>query len=497
MEMTIVIGLAVAVVIFFIFYLLTPSSKPKENQLPEPWKIPIIGHMHHFIGTIPHRGVTELARKFGPLMHLQLGELSTIVVSSPRWAKEILTTHDINFANKTETLSGEIVVYHNTDIILAPYGEYWRQLRKICTLELLSTKKVKSFQSLREEECWSVVNEIKASGSGKPIDLSKCISTLIAKIICRSAFGKEIRDESAFRELVREAVKLTGGFDIADVFPSKKFLHHLTGKRAKLTKIHNELDNVIDDIISDHHVSRLSSSQGSLLDVLLRHKEDADFPLTSDNVKAVIFDMFGAGTDTSSGTIEWAISELIRCPRAMNKLQAKLREAIKGKERIEEEDIQDLMYLKNVVKETLRLHPPIALLMPRVCSEPCVVNGYNIASKTNVIVNVFAINRDPEYWKDPENFNPERFDNSPINIMGSEYEYLPFSGGRRKCPGTTMGLANVELPLANLLYYFNWKLPNGVSHDELDMAEVFGATVQRKNALVLVPTFQDTVDGSG
>ncbi|KVI03097.1 germacrene A oxidase-like [Cynara cardunculus var. scolymus] len=495
MEMTIVIGLALAVLVFFLFKFLTPS-KTKKNLLPQPWRIPILGHMHHLIGTIPHRGVTELARKYGPLMHLQLGEVSTIVVSSPRWAKEILTTYDITFADRPETLTGEIVAYHNTDIVFSPYGEHWRHLRKICTLELLNTKKVKSFQSLREEECWSLVNEIKASGSGKPIDLSKCISILIARIVSRATFGKGIKDEVGFREIVRETVQLTGGFDIADIFPSKKVLHHLSGKRAKLTKIHNKLATLINNIISDHPGSQLSSSQESLLDVLLRHKDDAEFPLTSDTVKAVIFDMFGAGTDTSHVTIEWAISELIKCPRAMEKLQVKLREAIKGKERIQEEDIQDLMYLKNVIKETLRLHPPLPLLIPRECREPCVIDGYDIPKKTKLLVNVFAINRDPEYWKDPESFIPERFENSPINIMGSEYEYLPFGGGRRRCPGASMGLANIELPLANLLCYFNWKLPDGASHEELDMTELFGAAIQRKTRLVLVPMFQEIVDGS-
>ncbi|KAJ9564651.1 hypothetical protein OSB04_000617 [Centaurea solstitialis] len=490
MEAISVIGFAIALFIFFIFKLLITPSKPKKNQLPEPWRIPIIGHMHHLIGTIPHRGVTELARKYGPLMHLQLGEVSTIVVSSPRWAKEILTTHDITFADRPETLTGEIVGYHNTDIVFAPYGEYWRQLRKICTLELLNTKKVKSFQTLRNEECWSTVNEIKALGSGKPIDLSKCISKLIARIISRATFGKGIKEERVFTETVREAIELTGGFDdIADIFPSKKFLHHLSGKRAKLTKIQKKLDKVIDNIISNHSGSRSSSSRECLLDVLLRHKDEAELPLTSDNVKAVIFDMFAAGTDTSSVVIEWAISELIRCPRVMKELQAKLREAVKGKERIEEEDIQDLI--------NYEVTPPLPLLMPRECREPCEINGYNIANKTKLLVNVFGINRDPEYWKDPESFIPERFENSPINIMGSEYEYLPFGGGRRMCPGASMGLANVELPLANLLYYFDWKLPNGTSHDELDMTELFGAVAQRKTKLVLVPMFQDIMDGSG
>ncbi|KAJ9564679.1 hypothetical protein OSB04_000645 [Centaurea solstitialis] len=497
MEVKMVIGIAVALFIFFLFKLLITPSKPKKNQLPEPWRIPIIGHMHHLIGSLPYHRLNELARKYGPLMHLQLGEVSTIVVSSPRWAKDILTTYDITFADRPQTLTGEIVGYHNTDIVFAPYGEYWRQVRKICTLELLSTKKVKSFQSLREEECWSLVNKIKASGSGKPIDLSKCIQQLSAKLISRAAFGKGVKDEKAFREIIRETGELSGGFDIADIFPSKKFLHHLSGKRAKLTKIHNKANDLINNIISDHPGNHSSSSNESLLGVLLRHKDDTEFSLTSDNIKAIIIDIFGAGTDTSSATIEWAIVELLRCPRAMGKLQAELREAVKGKERIKENDIQDLMYLKNVVKETLRLHPPLPLLMPRECREPCVVNGYDIPNKTKLIVNAFAINRDPEYWKDPESFIPERFENSPINIIGSEYEYLPFGGGRRMCAGATFGLANVELPLANLLYYFNWKLPNGMSPDELDMTDHFGAIVHRKSTLVLVPTFEKIVDGSG
>nr|D5JBX1.1 RecName: Full=Germacrene A hydroxylase; AltName: Full=Germacrene A oxidase; Short=BsGAO [Barnadesia spinosa]ADF43083.1 germacrene A oxidase [Barnadesia spinosa] len=495
MELTLTTSLGLAVFVFILFKLLT-GSKSTKNSLPEAWRLPIIGHMHHLVGTLPHRGVTDMARKYGSLMHLQLGEVSTIVVSSPRWAKEVLTTYDITFANRPETLTGEIVAYHNTDIVLSPYGEYWRQLRKLCTLELLSAKKVKSFQSLREEECWNLVKEVRSSGSGSPVDLSESIFKLIATILSRAAFGKGIKDQREFTEIVKEILRLTGGFDVADIFPSKKILHHLSGKRAKLTNIHNKLDSLINNIVSEHPGSRTSSSQESLLDVLLRLKDSAELPLTSDNVKAVILDMFGAGTDTSSATIEWAISELIRCPRAMEKVQTELRQALNGKERIQEEDIQELSYLKLVIKETLRLHPPLPLVMPRECREPCVLAGYEIPTKTKLIVNVFAINRDPEYWKDAETFMPERFENSPINIMGSEYEYLPFGAGRRMCPGAALGLANVELPLAHILYYFNWKLPNGARLDELDMSECFGATVQRKSELLLVPTAYKTANNS-
>ncbi|KAD0020778.1 hypothetical protein E3N88_44904 [Mikania micrantha] len=419
------------------------------------------------------------------------------MVSSSKWAKEILTTYDIPFANRPPSLTGEIISYHYTDIIQAPYGEYWRQLRKICTLELLSVKKVKLFQSIREEECWNLVQEIKDGGSGQPINLSEKIFNLVAIVLSRAAFGRGIKDQKEFTELVKEIFRLSGGFDPSDIYPSINFLQRFSRKRVKLNGIHGTLDNLIGNLVSEqklqqvnntNHATKSSNKNETLLDVLLRIKETNEYPLTDDNIKAIVLDMFGAGTDTSSVTVEWAISELIRCPRAMEKLQAELRQAFKGKERIKEDDVQNLTYLNHVVRETLRLHPPLPLI-PHMCREPVNVAGYDVASNTKLIVNVFAINRDPEYWKDAETFNPERFENSSTNVMGANYEYLPFGAGRRMCPGAALGLANVQLPLAHIMYYFQWKLPNGASNDQLDMTEVFGASVQRKNELVLVPSF--------
>ncbi|KAL8245322.1 hypothetical protein R6Q59_011580 [Mikania micrantha] len=207
--------------------------------------------MHHLIGTLPHRGVTDLARKHGALMHLKLGEVSTIVVSSPKWAKEILTTYDIPFANRPPSLTGEIIAYHYTDIVQAPYGEYWRQLRKICTLELLSVKKVKSFQSIREEECWNLVHEIKDWGSGQPINLSEKIFKLVATVLSRAAFGRGIKDQKEFTELVKEILRQSGGFDPSDIYPSINFLQHFSRKRVKLNGIRGTLDNLIGNLVSE------------------------------------------------------------------------------------------------------------------------------------------------------------------------------------------------------------------------------------------------------
>lgn len=198
--------------------------------------------------------------------------------------------------------------------------------------------------------------------------------------------------------------------------------------------------------------------------------------------------MFTAGSDTSSTTMEWAMSELIKNPKMMDKAQAEVRNVLKGKKKIKEKDIEEVNYLKLVIKETLRFHPPAPLLLPREARERCEINGYEIAIKTRVIVNVRAIGRDPEYWNNPECFEPARFHNSSFDFKGANFEFIPFGAGRRMCPGISFGIANIELPLALLLYQFNWKLPNGLRPEQLDMRESFGVTVRRKNGLHLIAT---------
>lgn len=203
-------------------------------------------------------------------------------------------------------------------------------------------------------------------------------------------------------------------------------------------------------------------------------------------------DMLTAGTDTSALTVEWAMLELIKNPMAMKKAQDELRQVLKGKKKIYESDIQELDYFKQVIKETLRLHPPLPLLLPRECREECDIGGYHIPANTKVIINAWKLGCDPDYWIDPQSFIPERFSQSSVNMMGTDFEFLPFGAGRRMCPGLTLGLANVELFLARLLYHFNWELPNGVTSRDLDLSETFGATLKLKNNLHFVPSAYNT-----
>lgn len=196
--------------------------------------------------------------------------------------------------------------------------------------------------------------------------------------------------------------------------------------------------------------------------------------------------MFVAGSETSAATADWAMAEMMKRPKILEKAQAEVRRVFKGRGKVVEKDLPELKFVNLIIKETLRLHPA-APLIPRECRERCKINQFEIPRKTKVLVNALAIGRDPKYWTDPETFDPERFLENPIDYSGNNFEFIPFGAGRRICPGMTFGLANVEFQLAMLLYHFDWKLPNGMRNEDLDMAESFGLTVRRKDDLCLIP----------
>ncbi|OVA20161.1 Cytochrome P450 [Macleaya cordata] len=471
------------------------TQNPNSKLPPGPWKLPLIGNLHNMLG-LPHRTLRDLAKKYGPLMHLQLGEVCAVVVSSPKVAEQFMKTHDLIFADRPQILAAQIMAYGCTDVAFSPYGNYWRQLRKIFMMELLGTNRVQAFQHIREEEVSNLIHSV-SSMAGSPINLSEKISSLTIDIISRAAFGKKCKDKEAFISVMLEVAKLAGGFDLADIFPSLKFLHVITGMKPKLELLHQKVDRTLDDIIKDHKVNRLTTiktntsneSEEDLVDVLLHLQESGtlESPITTDNLKAVIWDIFIAGTETSSTTLEWVMSEILKNPWVMKKVQAEVRQVFDGKRRVDETDVNKLDYLRLVIKETLRLHAPAPLLLPRECKERCEIDGYEIPKKAKVIVNAWAIGRDPEYWSDAESFKPERFNGCSVDYKGTNFEYIPFGAGRRMCPGMSFGIANIELPLAQLLYHFDWKLPNGVKLEDLDMSETFGATVRRRNDLYLIP----------
>jgi len=186
-------------------------------------------------------------------------------------------------------------------------------------------------------------------------------------------------------------------------------------------------------------------------------------------------------------TMTWAMAELIRNPRVMKKVQSEIRNQMRNKSVITLDDIDHLPYLKMVIKETWRLHPPVPLLLPREVMSEFEINGYKIQPKTLLYVNVWAIGRDPDSWKDADMFYPERFMDNNIDAKGQNFELLPFGSGRRICPGMYMGTTMVEFGLANMLYQFDWELPDGMVVEDIDMEESPGLAVGKKSELLLVP----------
>ncbi|KAJ9565662.1 hypothetical protein OSB04_001628 [Centaurea solstitialis] len=475
---------------YFVFFKRNPNRPSSVNLPPGPPKLPIIGNVHQIAGALPHHAFRTLSKKYGPIMHMQLGQISTVIVSSPRLAKDVFKTHDLALASRPTSLLSDIVLYGGADVALGQYGDYWRQLKKIITVELLSAKKVRSFSRFRHQEMGSFMDFIR-SKSGRPVAIREKVTEMINNIICKSSFGDKCRQQDVLIELVDELGMLVSGFYVADLFPEFGFLSVISGMKSKLTQIHKSLDRIFDEIFEERKRKRSTKGEAEaeddLLDVLFTIKESGglQFPITENNIKAVFVNMFTGGTDTSVMTIEWAMTEMMKSPNVMQKAQKEVRETFKGKKTIVEADLQDLVYLKLVIKETLRLHPSLPLLLPRECIEHCQIDGYDIPVKTKVIVNAFACAVDPEYWDDPESFKPERFEKSSVDFMGTNFEFVPFGSGRRMCPGITFGVTSIEFALAQMLYYFNWQLPSGLSSKDIDMTENDGAVATKKVPLTI------------
>ncbi|GMH16756.1 hypothetical protein Nepgr_018597 [Nepenthes gracilis] len=220
--------------------------------------------------------------------------------------------------------------------------------------------------------------------------------------------------------------------------------------------------------------------------LVYKRMEVGDIALTMNNIKAILSDLLIAGTDTSFITLDWAMTELIMSPRVMNQAQAEVRNIDGERKFISENDLPQLPYLKAVVKETLRLHPPAPMSVPRELIEDVTIDGYDIPAKTRILVNLWAIGRDPKSWNDPETFNPDRFIGSRIDYKGQDFELLPFGGGRRVCPGMTFATASTELALAQLLRSFDFELPPGIEVKDLDLRETFGLTTRKTSDLIVV-----------
>ncbi|KAL2933838.1 Cytochrome P450 71A25 [Bienertia sinuspersici] len=462
-------------------------------------QLPIIGNLHQ-LGTHPYRSLQSLSQQHGELMLIHIGRSPALIVSSAKAAQQIMKTHDIVFSNRPTSKTNNKLLYNSKDVAAAPYGEYWRQMKSICVLQLLSNKRVRSFRGVREEEMTHLMGKIEGKASSV-VNLSEMFMTFTNNVICRVAFGRTYSGNEGgfnFQKLLKEFLELLGSFRVGDFIPWLAWINWVDGSDAKVERVVKEFDQFLEQVVKQHQDGRGDSRKDGdsendevvkdIVDVLLDvQKEKATgFAMDRDSIKALILDIFSGGTDTTYTVLEWAMTELLRHPKVMEELKKEVRGITREKIYVSEDDLEQMKYLKAVIKETLRLHPPIPLLVPRRSTQETKINGYDIPEGITVINNAWAIHRDPASWVEPEKFDPVRFLNSPTDFRGQNFELIPFGAGRRICPGIMFAIANNELVLANLVHKFDWMLPGGAGGETLDMSECTGLTAHRKIPLLAI-----------
>ncbi|XP_027352826.1 cytochrome P450 83B1-like [Abrus precatorius] len=482
--------------LLLLFFLWKCRTTKKSTFPPGPRGLPFIGNLYQLDVSSLCVKLYELSKEYGPIFSLQLGSRPTLVVSSPKLAKEVMKTHDLEFCGRPSLISQMKFSYNGLDIVFSPYRDYWRHTKKISIIHFLSLKRVLMFSSIRKYEVTQLIKKISAHAScSKVTNMHELLTCLTSNIVCRTTLGRRYEEQgierSMFHGLLKEAQELAVSFFYTDYIPLLGgMVDKLTGLMGRLEKMFKVFDEFYQNAIDEHLDPKREklSDQADVIDALLQLKNDRSFSmdLTPAHIKPLIMNLIFAGTDTSSAAVVWALTALMKNPRVMEKAQKEIRNEFDGKGFIEEDDIQKLPYLKAIVKETLRLFPPVPLLIPRETNKRCSIAGYEIPEKTLVYVNAWAVHRDPETWKDPEEFYPERFLDSTIDFRGYDFELIPFGAGRRVCPGINMGVITVELVLANLLYSFDWEMPKGIKREDIDFDMLPGLVQHKKNPLFVV-----------
>ncbi|KAE8689476.1 Detected protein of confused Function [Hibiscus syriacus] len=474
-------------VIFRYSMMFIKSKNAKPQSPPGPRGLPIVGNLP-FLEQDLHTYFTKLACTYGAVVKLQLGSKIGIVVSSPSTAREVLKDQDITFANRVVPVVG-LLANGGHNIVSSPYGPQWRMLRKVCVLKMLSNATLDKMYSLRRRETRKTVDYLYAN-AGAPVNLGEQVFLTIFNVVTNMIWGSTVEGEAGanigaeFKQVMSVITEILGLPNISDFFPVLAPLD-LQGRWKRMSKPMEKLNGIIDNMI-DQRLNVVKES-GDFLQFLLQLKNDNDpkTPLTMDNIKALIIDMIVGGTDTSSSSIEFTLAEVINNPQVMRKAQKELDEVVGKDNIVEESHIYKLPYVLAIMKESLRLHPVLPLLVPHSPAEACTLSGYAIPKGCRVFINAWGIHRDPCIWENPLVFNPDRFLNSQWDFNGNDFSYFPFGSGRRMCAGTAMAERMVLYSIATLLHSFDWKVPE--EDDKLDLSERFGIVLKLKNPLIAVP----------
>ncbi|CAA0840915.1 Cytochrome P450 76C2 [Striga hermonthica] len=486
--LTVILGLLFAVTLL---HAVQTLSARRRNLPPGPTPLPLIGSLH-LLGDLPHHSLARLAKSHGPLMCIRLGFVNTVVASSAAMAREILQKQDLQFSSRTVPDAIHAHDQFKYSVVWLPVASRWRSLRKALNSNMFSGSRLDANQHLRCRKVQELVAYCrKSSQAGDPVDVGRAAFRTSLNLLSNTIFSKDLTDpfsDSAkeFKDLVWSIMVEAGKPNLVDFFPMLRKVDP-QGVRRHMTVHFGKVIDLFSGLINERLQKGKPSQNSDVIDVLLAASKDTPDEIDRTHIERLCLDLFVAGTDTTSSTLEWAMAEALKNPDKMKAAQKELEQVIGKGKVLEEADIQRLPYLRCFVKETLRIHPPVPFLIPRRVEQDVVVCGYTVPKNSQVFVNAWAIGRDPDVWADPLEFKPERFLESELDMRGRDFELIPFGAGRRICPGLPLAVRMVPVMLGSLLNSFDWKLPGGAGPGDLDMAEKFGITLQKAQPLRAVP----------
>ncbi|MFS7898356.1 putative cytochrome P450 [Helianthus anomalus] len=469
---------------------------------------PIIGHLHLLAGSQgPHKLLGSMADKFGPIFTFKLGVHRVLVVNSSELAKECLTINDRVFASRPKSMATELIGYNYANFALAAYGPYWRHIRKIIVLEMTSHHHLQMIAHIRVSEVQSSLMDIyrtwvtnKGSSETVMVDMKQWFGNLVTNMVVRMMFGNHFspgqQNRDQFQKAIKQFAELLGAFVPSDAIPWLR-LFDLGGYEKKMKKTAKEIDVVINGWLEDHKKKMDSTStqhvddsrdQTVFMAALLSSVKEEVYGFSTDEiVKATCLAIYGAATDTTTATLTWALALLVNHCVVLKKAQQELENHVGRDRKVEESDMNNLVYLQAIIKETMRLYPAAPLSVPHESTEDCIVGGYTIPKGTRLLVNIWKIHHDPQIWAAPFEFRPERFltSDKEIDVKGRHFELIPFGSGRRICLGMSFALEAMQLILASIIHGFEFQNP---LNDQIDMKESPGLINHKATPLELLVT---------
>ncbi|KAM3406442.1 hypothetical protein ACQJBY_000497 [Aegilops geniculata] len=459
---------------------------------PGPRPLPVIGNLLDVVGKLPHRSLAQLAERYGPLMTLRLGTVVVIVASSAATAQEVLQTHNTVLSGRNPPDAWNGMGHAANSVFVLPPRRRWRALRRIGAEHLLSPRRLDgdALRPMLRDAVLGMLRRVsELAASRAPVEVGHAAFASMMDLQWRAMFSAGL-DEATSGELhgfAREAVAHSLRPNVSDFFPAlaaADLQRVRRGFATHLARVYQLIDQQIEQRRRARQAGDGDARKDDLLDVMLDMSEEQgkdvdDGLVNQDFMRAFFTDIFLAANDTVSGTIEWAMAELLQDPQSMTKLQQELKSVVGSKTHVEYSDIDRLPYLQAVVKETLRLHAVVPLV-PNKAEATVKIQGHTVPKGSTVLVNVWAVHHDAEAWPEPNKFIPERFlqHEQEVSFQGAaDFRFVPFSAGRRTCLGLPMATRMIHAMLGSLLHCFEWTLPREVEESGVDMSEKVGITM--------------------